>query len=404
MSDEGSGAAEGLWGAVVGQPAATRILRRAVAAGEVPHAWLLVGPASVGQRQAAEALAADLNCPDSEPHACGRCSTCRRIAEGRHPASIHLEPEGAWHVVEAVREEWIATATRTLAEGRRRVLRIVAADRMNEGAQNAFLKVLEEPPASVVWVLEAEDDSALLDTVVSRCRRVDFVPWAPSALEARAEALGVPAGRRADLVRAAMGSPERLEMLAGELAAHDEDANGQLGRDRHLDIVRRLAEEGPGIAVPLAKELVGWAARQQQLAKAAHQEELARLEESFAESWPPGVKGRIQKRFERLEREARHAALRSLLDDLASWLRDLLAVHSGLDADAAVNADHADALRRDVRVVPPSVALDGLQGISECAEALEANGQPELQLERLLLRLGVGIYRVTDPSMAGQPR
>src|SRR5690606_22785931 len=149
-------------------------------------------------------LAAALNCPArieiDEP--CGRCDTCGRIARGMHPAVADLEPDGAFHVVDDVREDWIRTATLTLAEGRRRVMRVVAADRMNEAAQNAFLKILEEPPASVVWVLDAEAESALLETVVSRCRRLTMVPWGPDALEVRAAELGVPDDRRSAYSRA----------------------------------------------------------------------------------------------------------------------------------------------------------------------------------------------------------
>jgi DNA polymerase III subunit delta' len=136
------------WDEVLGQPAAVTSLRAALRNDEVAHAWLLVGPKGVGQQEATRALAAALNCPESSSveAGCGSCSTCRRIGRGAHPAVSDLEPEGAYHVVDAVRGEWIPTATRTLTEGRRRVLRVVAADRMNEAAQNAFLKILEEPP------------------------------------------------------------------------------------------------------------------------------------------------------------------------------------------------------------------------------------------------------------------
>jgi DNA polymerase III subunit delta' len=113
-----------------------------------------------------------LNCPTpvAVDVACGACPTCERIARGAHPAVSDLEPEGAFHVVDSVRGDWIPTAMRSLTEGRRRVMRVVSADRMNEAAQNAFLKILEEPPPSVVWILDIEDETALLDTVMSRCR------------------------------------------------------------------------------------------------------------------------------------------------------------------------------------------------------------------------------------------
>jgi DNA polymerase III subunit delta' len=390
----------GLWDRVVGQEAATTIVRAAVSREEVAHAWLLVGTPGVGQGELVAALAADLNCEQRGEGgaACGACSTCTRIAAGRHPACQTFEPEGAEHVVGSVREAWIPAATRSLVEGRVRVLRIVAADRMNEGAQNAFLKVLEEPPAPVVWVLDAEDPGMLLDTIVSRCRRLDLAPWGPAQLAARADQLGAPAERRDALVAAALGALERLEaliddVLAAAEAAEDPDADDAAttpARDRHVAMVGRLLDEGPGIAVGLARELDAWAKEQRKRRGARHREELDRLEESFGGEWPPGVKKRVEKRLERLERGERRRALTRALDDIATYLRDLVAVASGA---SPVNVDHEERIRRDAERLPPRVALVGLDAIREATEALEGQGQPELQLERMFLRLGVEIYR-----------
>ncbi len=373
-----------MWEGVLGQAAATTMLRAAVEHGEVSHAWLFVGPPEVGQREAVRALAADLNCPNRvRGGACGECSTCRRLAGGTHPALREFEPEGAYHVVDGVREEWIPAATRTLVESRRKVLRIVAADRMNEGAQNAFLKVLEEPPESVVWILEAEDEDALLDTVVSRCRRVDFVPWGAEVLADFAARLGVPEERRAALVRAAMGSPERLSDLA--------DPDVAEARHEHIEVVGRLLDEGIAAVVPTAKALDAWARSRRKVRAARNAAEFARLEECFGGAWPPGVKGRLQKRFERFERDERQRALRIVLDNLGSYLRDLLAAERGATATQAVNADHATQLSRDAARVPAPIALAGLAAVNDCADALERQGNPELHLERLLLRLAMAL-------------
>jgi DNA polymerase III subunit delta' len=378
------------WDEVLGQPAAVASLRAALRVDEVAHAWLLMGPDGVGQREATRALAAALNCPDrAEDAGCGTCSTCQRIGRGVHPAVESFEPEGQFHLVDAV-HDWITTASRSLVEGQRRVLRVVAADRMNEAAQNAFLKILEEPPPSVVWVLEASDESALLDTIVSRCRRLDVVPWGPDALaELAVRELGVEDDRAAELARASLGSPERLRDLADPELAE--------ARWQHLAILDRLATGGPGLVVPLAKELTGWARGRVAPLKERHRAEFASYEESYGvdergRGWPPGVKKRLEQRHARLERAEMRRALDQLLDTLASQLRDLLAVGSGAGPAQLVNGDHLASLQRDAVRLPAPDAVAGLRAIARCREALDRNGAPELQIERLLLALALPLY------------
>ncbi len=378
------------WDEVLGQPAAVQTLRTALVADEVAHAWLLVGPRGVGQQEATRAFAAALNCPETTTdQGCGTCSTCRRISRGAHPAVADLEPKGANYLVDDVREEWMPLATRTLTEGRRRVLRISAAERMNEAAQNAFLKILEEPPPSVVWVLDVEDEGALLETVVSRCRRLDFVPWGPAELTGRAATLGVPEEQRPAMVRAALGSPERLADLA--------DPDIAKARWDHLSLLDRLATGGPGEVIPAAKERVQWARSRVAPVKERNAEELRQLGEAFgvegSQGWPPGVKARLTRRFERLERQEQRRCLDLLLDDLASYLRDLLAVQAGAGGAELVNLDHEAALRRDADRLPAADAVVGLQAVVRCREALDRNGNPELQLERLLYTLALPLYR-----------
>jgi DNA polymerase III subunit delta' len=379
------------WDTVVGQPAATAALRAALVADELAHAWLVVGPRGVGQEPLAAALAGALNCEraPSADRGCDACDTCRRTATAAHTALQVFVPEGATYVVDHVRDEWSKAANRTATEGRRKVLRITAADRMNEAAQNAFLKILEEPPPSVVWLLEVEDESALLETIVSRCRRLSVVPWGPDTLLVEAERLGVPADQRRALARAAMGSPQRLADLA--------DPDVAEARRRHLDVVEQLATGGPGVVVPLAKELVAWAKGRSAARRATNEAEVADLERQFGvdargKGWPPRLQAQLKKRHARLEREEQRRALDFLLDDLASYLRDVLAASGGGSAEVLVNVDHEAAIRRDAARVPPAGAIEGLRAIAACREALDRNGAAELQLERVLLALALPIY------------
>lgn len=373
------------------QPAAVRALRRALVADEVSHAWLVVGPPSVGQADLARGLTMSLNCDhlDAPDEPCTTCDRCARILRGTHELLEEREPTGAAYVVDDVRDGWIRPASRSITDGRRRVMRIASADRMNEAAQNAFLKVLEEPPPSVVWLLEVEDESALLDTVVSRCRRLTVVPWGLAALRARGRELGIPDDRVEAVARVSLGSPERIATLAEE---------GMLdARDEHLGLVDRLATGGPGLVVPTAKQLTRWAKSRVEPLKERHAEEVARYEQDLGvdargQGWPPGLKRQLQRRHERLERGAQRRALDLVLDHLATYLRDLLVVQSRGDDDALVNVDHLDALARDAVRLPPRVVVDTLAAVERCRDALDRNGNPDLQLERLLLTLALSLY------------
>jgi DNA polymerase III subunit delta' len=376
------------------QPAAVEAMRGALRADEVAHAWLLVGPPGVGQEDLARSLAMALNCPvaAAPDEACGNCDTCERIARDRDELLQVFEPEGAAYVVDNVRDEWVATASRSLTTGRRRVLRITAADRANVPAQNAFLKLLEEPPPSVVWLLEAEEESALLDTVQSRCRRLAVVPWGLAALRRRARGAGATDERIEPLARAALGSPTRLDDLL--------DPDVADARERHLGLVDRLATGGPGQVVPAAKDLVAWAKGRVAPLKAKHAVRFEELERDFGvdergRGWPPGLRNRILQRHERLERYEQRRALDLALDDLGSYLRDLLAVQAGADEAVLVNLDHQAELRRDaVRLLAPD-AVVGLQAVARAREALDRNGNPELQLERLFMAVALPLYRTS---------
>ena len=164
------------WDRVRGTEAADRL--QSQMAGEVAHAWLLLGPAGSGKLAAALAMAASLNCPVQPGAGCGTCRTCLRIARRHHPDVHHVVPEGPLIPVGTVRELVIPEAARSPFEGPTKVFIIEEADRMNDEAQNALLKTLEEPQPDTVFILLSEHEEELLDTIQSRCRivRLEAVP------------------------------------------------------------------------------------------------------------------------------------------------------------------------------------------------------------------------------------
>jgi DNA polymerase III delta' subunit len=157
------------------QAVAMRLLSSIIRKGRIPSGLLLWGPDGVGKRLAAFEMAKAVNCLDLQGDACDTCLSCRKAISGNHPDIKMVAPAGKARliVVKTVDDINETTAFRPF-EGRRRIFIIEEADRMNEAAQNHFLKTLEEPASPTLFVLVTSHPRALLPTVRSRCQSVRF--------------------------------------------------------------------------------------------------------------------------------------------------------------------------------------------------------------------------------------
>jgi DNA polymerase-3 subunit delta' len=175
-----------------GHPAATAAIAGMVG-GRVPHAILLVGPVGVGKTTLALDLAAGLLCAATDTsRPCGACRPCRLVVGGSHPDVHRLGPDGpgrqvgiggSGSKVRGVRD-LITELALLPVEGGARVGIIESAQRMNEDAQAALLKTLEEPGPGVVLVLCADGEEGLLPTIRSRCARIRLGPVGVREIEA----------------------------------------------------------------------------------------------------------------------------------------------------------------------------------------------------------------------------
>jgi DNA polymerase-3 subunit delta' len=362
-----------------GQQHAVDTLRDAVAAERVGHAWAVLGPTGVGQQVLARSLAAALNCTVA-PTGCGTCSACTRSLRGAHPAYWEFAPVGAVHRVGDVRGSWTHVASRTAAEGRYKVLRIIDADRMNEAAANAFLKMLEEPPPRTVWLIELADPDELPDTILSRCREVRVSPWDRGTMAELAATATTRSAQDRDLaVRAATGSPQRLRTLL--------TAQGIDDLKRHRRIPRALRDEGPAFALTAAAELDNEMKRAVADVRDDAKRERTQLAEFYGDAPPRDVVRQVEQRATRRERETRTVVAQTALDDLASWYRDVLLVRRGTDPDATVHADDADGLRADAAELSEQALLASIDALFARREELELNVAITLAVESLLLDL-----------------
>lgn len=162
---------------------AGELLRRSLARGRLGHAYLFLGDDLGELEEAARDLASLVNCSgatDRAPDgtaltACGHCSACRRIAHGNHPDVTWVRPESKSRQISADQtRELIRIVSLRPTEAARKVAVLVGADRMNTSAANAFLKTLEEPPAGSILILISTEPDRLLETILSRCLRLNF--------------------------------------------------------------------------------------------------------------------------------------------------------------------------------------------------------------------------------------
>lgn len=238
---------------IVGHERPVRLLKSMLASDRLPHALLLSGPAGVGKRTLAMALARAVNCLDASPSEapCNACLSCRKIDRGAHPDVVELEPEGKAQKikVDTVRELRSQIAFRPF-EGRCKVFIIKQADRMQEEAANALLKTLEEPPPQSLLILTAPEESDLLTTIVSRCLRIKLAPLSRRTMEdwliREKGATGSLARLLASMAEGCLGKV--MEMDAENIVAQ---------RSRILNFVSKLNASNPAPALNWASETAG---------------------------------------------------------------------------------------------------------------------------------------------------
>lgn len=361
-----------VWDGFLGHPRALAVLKNAAA--RPAGTYLFVGAPGGGKRNAARVLAAALICPEG----CGECTACSRVLRDLHPDVTVLQPEGYTFAVEALRAA-AAAASQTPLEAVHRVFLVEEADRIPERTQNALLKALEEPNASVVWILLASSTEAFLPTILSRCQMIDFPPVAEEAL--------------ASLLQSRFSMSEQEAHLHIRASRGDLDAAVRLAEDTPAEELRRRALKLSVLPEPSGAALLREADAVKALATSFRDAADRKLTAQIAEfekvagpqtgAWRKRMLDRNKRVLRRLETE--------VFIDYLCWLggafRDLAAASSGAPQEALIAHDFVEDLQRASRSHGTGFWIDMVERCLEGQLAIKENANPPLVTEAILLRL-----------------
>ena len=340
------------WHDIEGQDRAKELLQRSLERQRLPHGQLFVGPAGVGKRSTALALAKVLNCTSRaegvfQP-ACGRCPACKRFDnELQHPDLHLVQPQGGVNKtikIDQVRAIQKVAMTRPY-EGRWQLVIFVDAHTMTEEAANALLKTLEEPPDSMRLILVTDQPQSLVATIRSRCQTLRF-----GALE---EALVVEILGRA-LVTESGEPPDRVR----------------------LDVAARYGEGSVG--------------RAREFLESGLLDERAELYDTILEL-SRERSATLLDRADALSRDRGNLAAR--LEVLSVLLRDVLLWQVGIASDRMVNRDLIDRIALLGRHLDGDGLLARIEAVRVARELMTRNVNAALIVENLFTELAPGFSR-----------
>ncbi|MFI5607094.1 DNA polymerase III subunit delta' [Amycolatopsis sp. NPDC051903] len=394
----------GVWAELVGQEPAVETLSSAasaaakIVAGEpvapaaMTHAWLITGPPGSGRSVAARTFAAALQC--STGTGCGACPGCRTTMAGTHADVRLVVPEGLSISVAEMRA-LVQAAARRPTTGEWQVVIIEDADRLTEGASNALLKAVEEPPERTVFLLCAPSDHPddVSVTIRSRCRLVTLRTPPPEAI--------------AQVLVARDGvDPERAQWAAavcnGHVGRARRLATDESARQRRATVLRiPTGLRRPADVFTSADQLISAAeADAGEESKARDEVERSELRTAMGGDGVgkgvAGAKRAAEAAVKQLEKRQKSRATRTQRDtldlalvDLAGFYRDVLVTTSRSGA-TLTHPDHADEIRSAAAAWTPESTLRRLEAVLGCREAIELNVKPRIAVEAMVTALRHG--------------
>lgn len=336
-----------VWENIIGHNSNIVKLKQMVAENRLPHALLFVGIAGIGKTMIAETLSTLILCHNSHDGIpCGICSACQGMKNGTHPDFHRVIPmtknefdgkkETSNTAKRIIRIEQIRElqekVSRVPVLSERSVAILEDVEAMNEQAANAILKTIEEPEAPVTFILLTSSPAFLLDTIRSRCMRMEFGILSPDEISRYLQKQGISSVEQG-----------RLSALA----------DGSIGRAMEL-------------REPRPQELRQWA-------------------ESLLMELPRMTNEAVWKRGEKIEKMTRDE-LSEALTFFAMYLRDMLVLYSG-SGTGLYNQQDAGKLTNLMREFSSSRIDAMLRLVLACQYRLRYNVNLRLTIEAFLMRL-----------------
>ncbi|HEX2740845.1 MAG TPA: DNA polymerase III subunit gamma/tau, partial [Rubrobacter sp.] len=343
------------FGGIVGQEPVVRTLRRAIETDRVSHAYLFSGPRGTGKTSTAKVLAMGLNCekgPTPEPD--GTCESCRAIMNNSSMDVLEMDAASNRGIDEI--RDLRDKVNLAPASGRMRVYIIDEVHMLTAEAFNALLKMLEEPPEHVVFVLATTEKHKVLPTIISRCQSFDFrrpsIETLAQKLKEIAEAEDIEV------------EPEALTVIAREGRGSFRDAEGL------LDQLSSFSEGG--ITASMVRELLGGVGPE-----ALVETTYALYERRAADAL------RI---VDRLSNEGKD--LGQFVTELLAHLRNLMLLpHAPEVALAGVGADERAPLAEQADAIPTAEVVRLVEALGDSLGRIRRGGDPKLELELAFLKL-----------------
>ena len=345
-----------LFSQVVGQKHVTRTLQNALSSERVAHAYLFCGLRGTGKTTMAKLLARALNCREGvHPEPCNSCPSCLEILEGRSMDVLEIDAASNRGIDEI--RDLRDKALYTTAQSRYKVYIVDEVHMLTNEAFNALLKILEEPPPKVIFILATTEVYKLPLTVVSRCQRFDFHLLGSDEIAAHLQNIAATLDFELDSAT--------LYLLARQAEGSMRDALGFLEQCR--------AYGGEKLSYSEAREILGLAAP----------ETVFDLLESVVQE----DTGRGLSALSALVYEGRD--LHRFIRELILYLRKLVVLQSGEDeekilADVPGLKPH---LLQHKGKFDSAVLLEMLEILQELTFQLRNSSQPQFLLELTFLRL-----------------